>query len=312
MAQNNKLKRAVGTVDYEAGTTKTLELPQSHYLLHLNCLADYDITVNTADTPQNGNGVLELISNLEVRFDGSSTLKSQSLATSHFVDWYQRGSRPRYDPLDLSSATQQTGKLQTFVDAQVHPAVATGMFPMFATSSLELRVTWANSSEIADDVTINDASLSVESVERRHQTVRDSYLNNYQAFREVEKTEAITASGETSIELDRGNKYYAVAVQIEDDDTPDNDLVEGVTLRENGVDIHRSTTVEKAREGDRLEFGLEKLAPGFFILNYGTFGDLTDVVDSAKMDQYELVLNTDGDSPTDPAQARVLRQQLVE
>jgi hypothetical protein len=312
MAQNNKLTTPIGKLDYEAGETKELRIPRSHYLAYLNILVDWDVTVNTVDTGRVENGILELVDSVELVYDGSTTLKNTSFATSHFLDWYQRSTRPVYDALDLGTASQQTGTMQTYVDAKLHPDVITGLFPAFATSDFRLRIKWATSESIADDVTVNDATMRVEAARRRRDSLKQGYVNNYRAYKEVETVTPITQSGETVVNLPRGNDYYGVAVQVIDGGDPDESLVDSIALEEEGTITHRESSFAAVKAQDKLDYGIESLAPGFGVLNYGVGGSLTDTVDSSMLDQYELTVDTDGTVPTDPAKVKVLRMEVVE
>lgn len=315
---NNQLIRDHGTLDYSAGDTTTLSLPRSHYYERLNLLADYDVTVGTADTPQAGNGILDLIDRVEVEFDGDTTAKSTDWAMSHFLDTYQYGTRPVFDDLDLSSATQQTGSIQTFVDFTLAPGTYGTMLPAFTFSDLTLKVKWATADDVAGDVSVNDASVSVQSRERRKSTVANppqvttaDVVDRLKGFKERQRNIPLTYDGNKQIDLPIGNTYYSVAVQVLDDDTPDNDLVEDVEVAENGVSTHKESTVDLLRSQDKQQYGLESLIPGFFVLNYGIGGDTDDVVSTRGMDSYHLNLDTAGTTPTDPAEVRVVTQELV-
>jgi hypothetical protein len=315
---NNQLIRDHGTLDFSAGDTTTLTLPRSHYYERLNLLADYDVTVNTADTPQNGNGILDLIDRVEVEFDGDTTAKSTDFAMSHFLDTYQYGTRSVFEDVDLSSATQQTGSIQSFVDFTLSPGSYGTMLPSFTMSDLVLKVKWATDSDIADDVTVNDASVAVQSRERRKSTVPNppstttsDIVSSLNGFKERQRNIPLTYDGNKSIDLPTGNVYYAVAVQVLDDDSPSNTLVEDVEVTENGVSTHKESTVDLLRAQDKQQYGLESLLPGFFVLNYGVGGDTDDVVSTMGMDAFELNLDTAGTTPTDPAEARVVTQEIV-
>jgi len=315
---NNQLLRDHGTLDYSAGDTTTLSLPRSHYYERLNLLADWDVTVNTADTPQNGNGILDLIDRIEVEFDGDTTAKSTDFAMSHFLDTYNYGTRPVYDSVDLSTASQQTGQIQSFVDFTLAPGTYGTMLPSFTMSDLVLKVKWATSSDIADDVSVNDASVQVQSRERRKSSVPNppstttqDIVNGLNGFKERQRNIPLTYDGNKSVELPQGNVYYAVAVQVLDGDTPSNTLVEDVEILENGVSTHKESTFDLLRSQDKQQYGLESLLPGFCVLNYGIRGDTDDVVSTKGMDAFELHLDTDGTTPTDPAEARVVTQEIV-
>lgn len=319
MSENNQLIRDHSTIDFEPGATKEIDLPRSHFYERLNLLADWDVTVNTAGTGQNGYGILDLIDRVEIQFNGSSTLKSTDFATSHVLDWYDYGTRPVYDSLDLSSATQQTGQVQTFLDFLLAPGNYGAMLPSFAFSDLTMSVKWGTSSSIADDVTVNDASIAVQSKERKKGTVAnppkvttDEIVDNLLGFKERQRTVPIDYDGEHTVSLPRGNTYYGVAVAVLDGDTPDNDLIENVEIVENGVETHKATTFDLARAKDKQEYGIESRPDGFVSLDYGIRGDTDDVVDTAGMDDYELLLDTDGTQPTDPAEVRVVTREIVD
>jgi len=314
---SNLIEREHERIDYEAGTTKTIDLPRSHFYERLGLLVDWDVTVNTADTPQNGAGILDLIQDIRVRFNGSKTPKSTGLALSHYIDWFQYGTRPVYDGLDLSTASQQTGQVQTFVDFLIHPGQYGAMLPSFQFSDLTLSVTWGNDGDLADDVTVNDASVAVESRERKKRSVPtpnrplEAIVQALSGFKETERRETLTTEGETAIKLPRGNTYYSIPMFVLDGDSPSNDLIDGVMVEQDGVEVHKDVSFDLLRARDKQEYGIEDRPTGFAYINYGIHGDLDDVVPTANMDDYQLVLDTEGTAPTDPAEVRYVTQTLT-
>lgn len=316
MAQNT-LTRKLGELDYSSGQITELELPRSHYYQRLNLVVDYDVDVNTVDSGQVGNGILELVDRLEVTLNGNQTLKSTSFALSHIIDHYQYGTEPYHDSLDLSSATNQTGRIQTFVDFTIAPGDLSAMLPSFRLSDLVLEVKWGSDSDIAGDVTVNSATMKVESTERLRKSVATSQtregevLDSLMAFKEREKRQSIGSTGETVVELPRGNVYYAIPFQIHDSGSPSESLVSGVEVAEDGVELHRSTDFDLLRATDKQQYNLEALAPGFAYVNFGLRGNLTDVVASQTLDQFDLTVDTDGTAPTDPAEVRMVTQEII-
>ena len=315
---SNTLERTHETIDFEPGSTVTIDLPRSHFYERLNLLADYDVTVSTAGSQKNA-GILDLIEDISVTFDGSQTIKSTSLAMSHYVDWYQYQTRPEFDAVDWGTAADYTGNLQTFVDFLSYPGQYGGMLPSFQFSDLTLSVKWSTIDQITDaDATINDASIEVQSRERKRRSVptkkrpMDKILDSLHGFKEVERRRSIDVSGTTTVELPRGNAYYAVPIQVFDGGSPSNDLVEQVTIEENGVSTHKDSSFSLLRAEDKNQYGIEDRPDGFTYLNYGLHGDLSDIVPTANMDDFALQLDTDGTAPTDPAEVRVVTQEIVE
>lgn len=315
---NNQLIRTHETIEYDAGSTVTVDLPRSHFYERLNLLMDWDITVNTADTPQNGAGILDLIEDISVQFNGNKTPKSNGLAMSHYVDWFQYGTRPVFDDIDLSSASQQTGQVQTFVDFLIAPGQYGAMLPSFRFSDLTLSIKWATDSAVADDVTVNDASVAVQSKERKKRSVPtpnrplDAIVDALVGFKETERAKPLTVSGNTTIELPKGNTYYAIPLLVLDGDSPSNTLVEDVVVEEDGVTTHKDSTFDLLRAEDKQQYGIEDRPTGFAYINYGVQGNMDDVVPTADLDAYELTVNTGATTPTDPAEVRYLTQEIVQ
>jgi len=317
MAQN-KFEREIASVDYADGDA-TVELPRSHYFERLGITVDYDVTVNTPGTPQNGAGILELLDNLSVTLNGNQTVKKTDLAMSHYIDQFQYGTRPLADDLDLSSATQQTGTLTTFIDFTLRPGDLSAMIPAFETSDFTLDLGWGSDSDIADDVTINSATATVTSTERLRKSVASSrnkeerILSNLMVYKERQKRKVLDSTGVTEIELPRGNVYYATPFRVFDADSPDNDLVDRFSIVEDGVETHKDVSYDAARARDVTEYGFaSKDHPdGFVYPNFGLKGDLDDVVATQGMDSFELQVDTGDVAPTAPAEIQLVTQEII-
>lgn len=317
MAQN-QLRRELGELSYSAGQVSELEIPRSHYYERLGLLVDYDVTVGDGTVDNSSeNGILELIDRVEVVLNGNQTLKSTSFALSHFVDWYQYATRPLYDPVDHLSATSQTGQLQTFVDFAVAPGDKSAMLPSFKLSDAVLRIKWGTDADVGSDITVNDASVNVQSKERLRASVADTsnreqqVLNNLMAFKERERRKTLDTAGMTPIKMPRGNVYYATPFQVIDGDAPSNDLVKDFEVVEDGVETHRAVDFGHARAQDKQEYNLEGIQDGFAYVNFGHRGNLSDVLSTANMDSFELQVDTDGTAPSGTSHVRTLSQEII-
>lgn len=314
----NELERDHGTLEYDPGETVELSLPRSHYYERLNLVGDYTVTTGTS-AAQNGNGILDLIDRIEVEYNGSTTLKSLDFAMSHFGDLYDRGTRPLHDPVDFSSASTQSGSVQSFVPFLLNPGQYGAMMPSFAFSDLDLRIKWGTPSSVGDDITVDSAEVAVQSRERKRGTVADppkvtteEIVKNLLGFKERQRTVPLTYDGVKDVDVPRGNTMYSVLVQVLDGDAPSNGLVNRLELLENGVETHKDSTMSLFRAQDKQQYGVESLPEGVVNLNYGFRGDTDDVVDTRTMDDYELHLDTDGTQPTDPAEARIVTREIVQ
>jgi len=282
----------------------------------LNLLVDWDVTVDATGGSFSELGIADLIKEIRVQINGNQTLKSTSFGLSHEIDKYQYGTRPVYQEPDLTTASNQTGQMQTFVDFTITPDDFAAMLPAFQTSDAVLTINWGTAADVADTVTVNDATVQVLSRERVRESVASSrskekkVLNALMAFKEREKSVSITTTGTTPIELPRGNVYYSVPFMVFDDDSPSNHLVDSFSVKEDGVTTHRETTFDLARSKDKQEYGIENLSDGLAYVNFGKNGELTDVIPTAGIDKFEL-LPENAAAPSDPAKIRLVTQELI-
>lgn len=313
------LERDLGSLSFTSGGRSTMDLPRSHYYQRLNLVTDWDITVDTTGTNFDFNGIHELVQNISVTLNGNQTIKSVSHGLSHKIDHYQYGTAPLDEAPDLSSGSQQTGTIQTFVDFTLTPTDLSAMLPSFRLSDLTLEVEWGTSSDLvaSDNITINDATMNVHAKERLRGSVaqsgqsEDEVLNRLMAFKEREKVKTLDSSGVTEIDLPRGNVYYAIPFMVFDDEDTSDTLVNDYQIVEDGVETHKDVTWDEAQRKDKMEYNVENVESGMVIANYGLRGNLTDVVATAPMDAYELHVDTGSTSPTATSEVRVVTQELI-
>lgn len=312
---NNIIERSHGSATYSPGETSVIELPRSHFFENLELLMDYTVTTGSS-AAQVGNGILDLIDSITVEFDGDKTPKSYSGATSHFLAWLTDGTRPLHQPVDYSVAEQQSGQVQFEVDFLTDQRQYGTMFPAFMTSAANLRIRWATDSAVGDDVTVDDAEVRVSGRERRKGAFSPKALQgikkNLKAFKESETVSEVTQTGENRIRLPVGNVYHSVMVQVRDgaQGTPTNDLVERMELVEEGVETHKSQAFDEFRADNLVRYGVEQLADGVAVLNYGFKGDTTDAISTAGLDRYELIVDTETNTP-DSAEVSVVPRTIV-
>lgn len=317
----NVFEREVASVDLSNGDAE-IEIPRSHYLQRLAILLEWDITVDSTSAAKNRAGVLEAIQSMSFTLNGNQTIKKYDLEMGHFIDQYQYGTRPPFDAVDFSTASQQTGVVQHFMDFLITPNDLSAMLPAFETSDLTLELEAGDAADIedgGDHITINALDVTVTSEERLRKSVAKSrekeeeVLDKLMVFKERQKRQSIDATGETTVKLPRGNTYYATPYRIYDNDSPNDALVESFEIEEDGVETHKSVGYTQARNRDAVEYGFDRsdLPTGFVYPNFGLHGDLSDVVATAGMDSWELSVDTDGTSPTDPAEVELVTQELI-
>lgn len=306
------LERDQAEISYDAGSTVKVDLPREHFYERLNLVTEYDVTTGTA-AAQNGNGILDLIENVKVEYNGDKTPKSSSFAMSHFIDQYEYGSKPLLDPVDYSVASTQTGRMQSFVQFLTEPRAYGAMLPSFLFSGLTLEVKWANASDVGDDVTVNDATVKVESRERKRSSLPKSrlkkVLDNGVVFKETELRRSIDREGTVPIDLPQGNVYHSMPVQIHDAGLPNDDLISSYEVTENSVDTHKAKSFDLQQADDYQRYSVDELAPGFAFVGYAEGNATADAVDTRGMDSYKLKLESN--APTDPAEARLVTREII-
>lgn len=318
MAQKT-FEREIASVDYSDGDA-TIELPRSHYYERLSILLDWDITVDSTSASQKRAGILEALQDISVTLNGNQTIKKHDLEMSYLVDKYQYGTAPVKDDIDYGTASQQTGQVQTFVDFLIRPGDLSAMIPAFETSDFTLDLSWGDVADIdstGSNLTINEITATVTSKERLRKSVARSrekeqrILSNLMVYKERQKRKTLDSAGQTTVELPRGNVYYATPFRVYDNDAPDNELVDRFSIVEDGVETHKDVSFDSGRARDLVEYGFDTIPDGFVYPNFGLKGDLDDVVATQGMDSWELQVDTDSTSPTSPAEVELLTQEII-
>lgn len=313
MPEARTLERDQTEIAYDAGSTSKVDLPREHFYQHLNCVLDWQVTTGTSAS-QSGNGILDLIENIKVEYNGDKTPKSQSFAMSHFIDKYEYGSQPLDDRVDFSTASTQSGRLQTYIQFLLAPGAYGAMLPSFLFSGLTLEIKWANASDVGSDVTVDSATLKVNSMERKRHSLPEKaqkkILENGVVFKETELRRAVDNDGTLPIDLPQGNVYHSMPFQVHDGDAPSNDLIASYEVSENGVDTHKSKSFDLQQADDYQQYRVDSITPGLAFLNYAQGNATADAVDTRGMDSYKLKLETAA-APTDPAEVRLCTREII-
>lgn len=315
------IERKVGELDYRPGGKTTLDLPRSHYYERLNLVTNYEVEVLTAGaTSPEEFGIEELVQDITVKINGNQTLKSYSHGMGTNIDEYQYSAKPVLNELDFSTASVQQGVMQTFVDFTIAPGDFAAMLPAFQTSDAVLEITWGVEDDIAQDgteISINDATMNVETRERVRESVAGSnsgkesrLLDNLLAFKEREVTKSLDTTGEENIKLPRGNAYYATPFTVFNGDSQDNGLVDDFSIVEDGVKTHKDTTFVLAQLRDSQKYGVDNPLQGFVYPAFGTDADLSDVVSTQGIDDFELSLDV-VQTPNSGSDVRVVTQEII-
>lgn len=309
---SNTLQRDQPTAEYKPGRTVKLDLPREHYYELLNLVLDYSVDVGAAASID-GNGILDLIENVKVEYNGDKTPKSQSFAMSHFVDNYEYGSKPLLDPVDPTTEGTQTGRAQSFVQFLMSPNSYGAMLPSFLFSGLTLEIKWATADAIGSDITVNEAdtAVRVESRERKRGTVpnESTVVDNLVVFKETEVRRELASQGRNTVDLPQGNVYHSLPTQIINDGSPDDDLLDRYEIVENSVDTHKAVSWDLQRANDYQRYQIEEAEDGVGFINYAQGADTDDVVATSGMDSYQLQLYA-GAEPVD-AKAKVLTREII-
>ena len=311
MPQSNTLERDQPTVEYDPGRTKTVSLPREHWYEYLDLVLEADVTVDAANASKDRHGILDLIENVSVEYNGNRTPKSQSFAMSHFVDYYEYGSRPMLEPIDYSTDGSQTAVAQSFVQFLLEPGNLATPLPSFLFSTYDLKIKWADETAIGSGVTVDNAEVKITSRERKRDSINGEsrVLENLMVFKEREQTQPVHSSGDTVVELPRGNVYHSYPVLSYDDGSPSDGLVEEIEVVENGVDTHKSVAWDMQQYDDYQSYAIDEPVTGLAFPGYAKGADIADAVDTRGMDSYELILDTA--APTGDAEVRTVTRELI-
>jgi hypothetical protein len=209
--------RKEGTLNYEAGVQKTLELSRNYHVMKYILKLEVNVTNAGSGVTYYDNNLFRLISSLNLVANGSLNIKQLPAEKLIYNSIYDNG-RVIYTKIDPASGAKkqvQVAEINLIIPNEVRPLDTILNTKVFDT--LNLNVVWADASAIGTGITITDANLSVSS----HQIVgyKRNANENVKYFKEVASNYNVTADNNNYlIKLDPNQFYTGFLLTTKDAD----------------------------------------------------------------------------------------------
>jgi hypothetical protein len=315
------LERPIGSRDFVAGQTRTIELPRNYAYrkLYLKLKADivHDDSATGAATILDS-APAQLINSISIRANGRDVIKNLDFEALHRLTQQRYGCRPYIDRPDGvfgTSAFDDSLVVCAVIDFEMWRAIrpADTFFPSGKLSTLELIINWGNVADMyhtwtGGSLTSCDATLYVDSLEAIGMPSDAELMIN----KENRFTQQISTSGDHQISLPVGNVYRQIAIRTKDSNNENvNDMLSSIKLQ-SGTEVYKLWDAARLQFANRLEmatespisqdtqdrFWHEDVIPGYYLLDFVKDGRLTESLDTSKMSELQLVLNVSSSGTT--------------
>lgn len=323
------LEREIGTLDFAANQTRTLQLPRNYAYrcLNLSLIADITRSATAADAggPKDCCPA-QLVKNIMVRANGRDVIKNIDMESLHRLNQIAHGTRPFIYSTSLdgyADAADKVVEVNARIDFEMWRAVRPidSLLDAAGLATLELIITFGAGIDIMNDtwpgtgtvpvVTVNEAKLYVSSVESVGVPAGTPFMTNKEY---MIRSQVTAASSRHQIQMPVSNMYRWIILKTHSDgDQVDTILPFGLTAQ-NTIQLQAGTEIFKYRiagnlqADNRLDFMMEvperngsgaaldhflqelKLE-GYYVLEFCKDGRMTEALDTARLSQLELILD---------------------
>lgn len=307
-------ERDLGSLNFTAGQTSTLELPRNYSLDKLKfrlATTLFRIAGASAGAPMDLESVAQLVDKIEIRKNGREVLKAIDFETLCRLCELRYGTPMTNRRIISGSGAAVTTEWDGFA------AVTTGAnaieFELLAwldfgmpnsirrndslldttwrggITTLDLVVTWGQLDDVMTSA-YNPVSAGVGAdVTPVLQVSTDEYIDpdavpgEYIEFREYGIRKVVTADNpKFQHRFNIGNRFRSFIIKTHSDDVQRNDILNNVQIK-SGSDIYKNRDATQLRQENKTELHLETMPTGYYLLEFCKDGHLSRAVNTIGM-----------------------------
>jgi len=323
------LEREIGTLDYAANQTRTLQLPRNYAYRCLNLTLKADMSRASTNPDAGGPrdcAPAQLVKNIMVRANGRDVIKNIDMESLHRLNQIAHGTRPHiystaWDGYD--DVSDEVLTVNARIDFEMWRAVRPidTLLDAAGLATLELIITFGAGIDTMDEtwpgtgtgesVTVNEAKLFVSSVESVGVPAGTPFMTNKEY---MIRSQVTAASNRHQIQLPVSNMYRWIVLKTHSDGKQVDTILPFSLAAQNTIQLQAGTEVFKYRiagclqmdnrldymmevperdgSGAALDHFLQELVlEGYYVLEFVKDGRLTEALDTARLSQLELILD---------------------
>jgi len=304
-------ERDLGSLNFTAGQTSTLELPRNYSMdkLKFRLTATlYRAAGASAGAPKDLENIAQLVSKIEIRKNGREVLKALDFETLCRLCELRYGT-----PMTNRRIISGTGAAVT-TEWDGYAAVTTGAnaieFELVAwldfgmwnairrndslldttwrggITTLDLVVTWGQYDDVMTSAYDPAAGGVAADVTPVLQVSTDEYIDpdaepgEYIENREYGVRKVVTATNpKFQHKFNIGNRFRSFVVRTHSDDVQRNDILNNIKII-SGSDVYKNRNSTQLRQENKAELGLETMPTGYYLLEFCKDGHLSRSVNT--------------------------------
>ncbi len=316
------LEREIGTINYAANQTRTLQLPRNYAYrkLYLKLDAQLDTAAGSAGTPKDSCPA-QLVSSIEIRANGRDVIKRVDMETLHRMTQIRYGVRPFIDSMPSGFGVQNDVVVgcHAVLDFEMWRSVRPidTLLDSAGLATLEMIVTFGAGTDVYNDaydgtVNVDNATLFVSSLESVGVPAGTKFMLNkeYQIRSQVN-----AASTNHQIVIPVGNMFRSFLLKTHSDGDQVNTILNNIQLKA-GTEVFKNRRADLLQCDNRVELGLEvsevagsggainhffqtNILDGYYLLEFVKDGRLTEALDTGRLSSLELLLDVNNPGTVD-------------
>ena len=316
------LEREIGTIDFVANQTRTLQLPRNYAYrkLYLKLDAQLDVAGGSAGGPKDSCPA-QLVSSIEIRANGRDVIKRLDLETLHRLTQMRYGVRPFIDslPSGFGAQSDMAVGVHAIMDFEMWRAVRPidTLLDSAGLATLELIITFAAGLDVMNDafngtINVDSATLYISSLEAVGVPAGTKFMLNkeYQIRSQVN-----AASNNHQIVIPVSNMFRSFVLKTHSDGVQVNTILNNIQLKA-GTEVFKNRQADLLQCDNRVELGLEipetagsagaidhyyleNILDGYYLLEFVKDGRLTESLDTSRLSSLELLLDVNNPGTVD-------------
>jgi len=311
-------ERKVGVMTFADSSVLKLELPRQHVVrrIGINFEGTYTVSGGSADGTIVEDGILNLLKRIEIKANGSDTLKSVSAKALYYKALLEDGSADVLVQPAMTVGTN-TFKVQLYLDMVLKRTIQdeVALLDSRRLTGFDVFVTTGDGSNgdvvsggDRTEVTAGTITVTMEEVVG----MVGEYHANIETLFELDLTGS-AASTKREIKLTRGDLYKTLAILVRNNSLRSNALVTNVKLVADGTNTLLDMPWSDLQNGNVRFYGVERVAgaapvTGFAIVEFDRESELVSLIDTLNLSEFVLEFTHIG--PTGTADITVLAQTL--
>ncbi len=321
------LEREIGSIDFAANQTRTLQLPRNYAYrqLGLELRTDLSRAVGTTGGPKDS-APAQLVQNIMIRANGRDVIKNYDLESLHRLCEMRHHVRPHIYAEDWSGFAVKSNSLIR-VCAAIDFAMWDAVRPIdtlldsASLATLELIITWGAGVDTMTDafdgasVTVNAATLYVSSVEAVGVPAGTRFMTNKEY---MIRSQVNAASTRHQIQLPVSNMYRSFVLKTHSDGVQVDTILPHpqTIIIQAGTEVFKNRIAHGIQADNRLEKRMEVpeqtsstaalnhrlqalTLEGYYLLEFVKDGRLTESLDTSRLSSLDLFLDVSNPGTND-------------